>query len=213
MIQERETREVLAEVVAQQLPERGLRGTTYRSVAEQAGVSRAVVQYHYPAKDDFAVGFVEQQIQAAADYAQSAGLITGNALADLHVQSQIHFAFLADSRMRSLSREILENRALTQRMLDYDQEWAFDVLALSSQARKDMLDRYLIIVGGSYDLLYRRLSRPGAGDEQSIVQSMMLSFCQLIGLDFAESSKMLEGSRLNPDELATAVNEIVAKLS
>lgn len=169
---ENRTRDQLAAAVSACLLERGLEATTYRSVAEHAGCSRALVQYYYPQKSAFVEGFLTRMGDETVAALERAGIPGEDLLAGLYPFLQLHFSLLASDRLRPLATDVLARRDITSQVMRADQRWTLLARHAPSLTQAQARYRYGMVVGGSYDLLYQQLLVGGAVDVRGIVDNL-----------------------------------------
>jgi AcrR family transcriptional regulator len=103
------TREQIRTVALEMFADRGYDGTSLREIAEQLGVTKAAVYYHFKTKEDILVSLLEDflsQVDELLDWAQEqpAGTATRRALLE-------RYAELLSGRASKLARFMQEGQA------------------------------------------------------------------------------------------------------
>jgi AcrR family transcriptional regulator len=103
------TREQIRAVALEMFADRGYDGTSLREIAEQLGVTKAAVYYHFKTKEDILVSLLEDflaQVDELLDWAQEqpAGPATRRALVE-------RYAELLSGRASKLARFMQEGQA------------------------------------------------------------------------------------------------------
>jgi AcrR family transcriptional regulator len=103
------TREQIRTVALEMFAERGYDGTSLREIAEQLGVTKAAVYYHFKTKEDILVSLLEDflgQVDELVDWAegQSAGSATRRAVIE-------RYAELLSGRASKLARFMQEGQS------------------------------------------------------------------------------------------------------
>ena len=137
--------------------EQGFSGASQRAIAEQAGVDKPLVQYHFPEKRDFVRGFIEDMLDAEATFAEQAGWARGGYFENLMVIGGMHFAYLLEApKMERITPDLLVDRENTEALMDAEVRWATEYLGFVPAGEKRLWESVVaMIMGGAYGLIYR----------------------------------------------------------
>ncbi len=141
--------------VERQFLERGYRDTSYRSIAEECGISRNLVQYHFPKKEKLAEAFMESLLRKSMRE-------LGFSEADLHGDFKkikavgvLYFeTLMASSGSRQFLQDVLASRDMTEDILAFNMDWALDAVGATPATKKDVQQSIVVHMGGFYELLY-----------------------------------------------------------
>lgn len=194
---------------------RGYDATSYASVAEACGISRNLVQYHFPKKQLLAIGFMERLLEEsriALDV--DADALRGN-LADIYAIGVCYFEFLLqEGAYREFLADLIRNRDLTEDVLSFNGSWALAQLGKgafeSSDAR--VVRAVVVQMGGFYELLYHCLQRDERIDIAFELRLVMAAFAQALGYDQAELKRLLPREAVAPARMKAAVRKVNAVL-
>lgn len=152
-----ELRESLEGVLRRSLVARGLNATSYQLVAEEAGISRALVQYYYPRKMDFAINFLEKATLSAAEilgidaYAENARL----SYLDAYRIGCLYYGFLLDEEGGQLLLfDILKDRELADELMYLHYAWGLVNIDPTRPAHESRSQDVIQTWGGFYELMY-----------------------------------------------------------
>lgn len=145
----------IAHVAAGQFAERGYHATTYTSIARECGISRNLVQYHWPKKELLAIAYMEDVLaRGIRDLGLSPDALTDDIEAITAVGSRFFETFLSQEGTRLFLQDVLAHRDLTEEVLAFNLTWL--AKRISSPRIDGMAAQRTVIthMGGFYDLLY-----------------------------------------------------------
>ncbi|WP_172135704.1 TetR/AcrR family transcriptional regulator [Adlercreutzia sp. ZJ473] len=152
-----ELRKRLEAVIQKSLVTRGLDATSYQLVAEEAGISRALVQHYYPRKMDFAVEYLNGLLSTIADML---GIVeyggpTRLSYLDAHRIGCLYYGYLLSKNGgRLLLYDILKDRALADELMRGHYEWGLENLDPSRPEFESRSQHVIEVWGGFYELMY-----------------------------------------------------------
>ena len=141
--------------VERQFLEHGYHETSYRSIAEECGISRNLVQYHFPKKEKLAEAFMESLLKKSM-------LELGFSDEDLHgdfkkvkaVGVRYFETLMASSGSRQFLQDVLSSRDMTDDILAFNMDWALGAVGITPVVRKNVQRSIVVHMGGFYELLY-----------------------------------------------------------
>lgn len=206
-----ELKRAIQQAAWRQFREHGYVDTTYTSIAEECGISRNLVQYHLPSKDLLAVSFMQELLsrceQAVAD---------GQPAKDDFIQKCRNafevgccfYSVLMDCGYRTFLMEVLSDRELSDKILSYDETWAFDYFGidnLTDQEKREFSRSVILHTGGFLELMYHSLKKGESFDIPDNLAYAMLPIAEGLGADRDDASDIFEGCSLGM-RLARTVN-------
>lgn len=145
----------IARAAAEQFEARGYNATSYASIAQACGISRNLVQYHWPKKEQLAVGYMEDLLSRCSDelgfYPQD---VIDNYERITAVGTRFFETLLAREGTRQFLRDIIVDRDLTEAVLAFNLEWAMAHVTPTGYDRERTRRTVISRMGGFYDLLY-----------------------------------------------------------
>lgn len=161
-------RNSIADAACSLFHECGYARASYTLIAARCGITRALVQYHWPRKEALAVeamgrtlANVETDLGAGENGAGGDG---GPDRGDRRADATVAFAagfynvLLSDSGWRRFLLDVLADRELAHRVLPVGVDWMASSMGLDVRAMNaDALDAAVCAMGGFHELLYRRL--------------------------------------------------------
>lgn len=198
---EKKTPAQVYEVAARALfLEKGYAKTSYADIAKAAGTEKTNVQKHFPHKDLFLDHFFRDLLDHADRFFAEGGMLPDNYYQALYLIGQVHFAFLLSTPgLQQLTLDIVSDRKLTETMIEQDVRWATKYLSgFSLEEQQSFADNVAVVMGGMYELLYRRLSS-GTPIEPGPFQKLAMNL-----FTFIQGISPEEAARLFPPDLLTA---------
>ena len=187
--------------------EKGYAKTSYADIAAACGVEKTNVQKHFPHKDLFIDRFFEDLLDYADEFFGKRDMLPGNYYQALYLVGQIHFAFLLSTpELLRLTLDIVSDRKLTETMISQDVSWATRYLeGFSLEEQQTFADNVAVVMGGMYELLYRKLSTGTPLDPEPFQQLAMNLFVFIQGIPEEERAELFPSDLLSPDDFREAV--------
>ncbi len=187
--------------------EKGYARTSIRDIAEACGVEKTNVQKHFPHKDLFIDHFFEDLLDSSDEFFAKRKMLPDDYYQALYYIGQIHFAFLLSSEeLRRLTLDIVSDRKLTETMIQLDVRWATQYLeGFSLEEQQTFADNVAVVMGGMYELLYRKLSSGAGIDPESFQQLAMRLFTFVQGIPEEDVATLFPPDLLTPDDFRDAV--------
>lgn len=185
--------------------EYGYDGTSYSSIAKVCGISRNLVQYHFPKKELLAIDFMERVLQASQ---KALGFSDGSLRGDFGRIYQVgvcYFAYLLREQngYRTFLLDIVRSRDLTEDVLAFNGTWALKRALDGEPTLDDAVMRVVIVrMGGFYELLYHCLKSGADIDVAKELAGVVQAFMAALGTSDQQavnevSPKLMEGVDLS----------------
>lgn len=144
-------------VVERQFMAQGYHATSYRTVAEECGISRPLVQYHFPKKEQLAEAFMANLLEKCmAELGLGEADLRGDFAAVKAVGVRYFEKLVAKEGSRRFLQDVLENRDMTEDILAFNLGWALEHVGADAAKTADpRVQRSIVLhMGGFYELLY-----------------------------------------------------------
>jgi AcrR family transcriptional regulator len=202
--------------------EYGYDATSYSAIAKACGISRNLVQYHFPKKELLAIDFMERVLQAAQ---QALGLTSASLQGDFGRIYQVgvcYFAYLLHEPdgYRTFLLDIVRSRDLTEDVLAFNVQWA---LKRSQDGRTtpdddvvvdDAVMRAVIVrMGGFYELLYHCLKNGVDIDVAKELADVVRAFMVALGSSQTRANRAVSPKLMDDVDLASVVADMDAQLT
>ncbi len=194
--------------------EKGYAKTSYQDIAEACGVAKTNVQKHFAHKDLFIDHFFEDLLDWSDEFFAARGMRPDDYYQALYLVGQIHFAFLLSTpELQRLTLDIVSDRKLTETMINQDVRWATKYLeGFSLEEQQAFADNVAVVMGGMYELLYRKLSTNTTLDVQEFQALAMNLFTFVQGISRGEAEKLFPPDLISPELYAEAVAFLTEKM-
>lgn len=194
--------------------EKGFAKTSYQDIADACGVQKTNVQKHFPHKDLFIDHFFQDLLDSSDEFFATRGELPDDYYQALYVVGQIHFAFLLSTpELRRLTLDIVSDRKLTEAMISLDVKWATAYLTgFSLEEQQEFADNVSVVMGGMYELLYRKMSTGTPLDPQSFQKLAMDLFTFIQGISRDEAADLFPPDLISAEEYAEAVQFLTKRV-
>lgn len=151
-----------------QFQRNGYNATTYATIADQLGIGRSLVQYHFPKKEELPISLISWVIEQSRE---ALGVTDEEMRGDYVAFYRVGlcaFTYLLDEGFSLFLSEMLENRVITDALVEMNAKWAISHKNLEWNLSNDEIERSVIMaMGGFYDYLYHCLKTEKKFDVRS----------------------------------------------
>ena len=172
----------------------GFENSSFSDIAKAASVSKSLVQYYFPKKEQFLTDFIDRSLAAVSDIvAADLDYEFQHELGKLYAigYAQFYFAMYND-RMNSLRMDIIRDRATTEMVVRNGVEWiAAHTTALpTSMPEQEALARKTLIyvVGGAFDYIYDCMTTGATIDPEFLSDTSMSLLDRFLDEPFTEGN-------------------------
>ena len=192
---------------------RGIKATTYAALAEASGCSRALVQYHIPVKARLATELVIDLVAGIEVQIKNLELSGLELTAYRFMVVQTYYAFLLDPRIRPFTVDLLSDRAILTAAMAEEIEWNSRILGLDDAADRSVVDRAVVALGGTHELLYWQLTRGEPSNAKELAESVLLGSVAGTDADVAALQRLFAERALSAETLEAAVDALNTSLT
>ena len=194
--------------------EKGYAATSYQDIAEACGLEKTNVQKHFAHKDEFIDHFFEDLLDCSDEFFAARGTLPDDYYQALYVVGQIHFAFLLSTpELERFTYDVVSDRKLTETMISLDVRWATQYLeGFSLEEQQTFADNVAVVMGGMYELLYRKLSAGTPIDPEEFQRLAMNLFVFIQGIPADRAGALFPPDLLTPADFSEAIRFLTDKL-
>lgn len=155
-----EERKRIRDVAFNVFARKGYESTSFSDIAKEASVSKSLVQYYFPKKEQFVSDFIDRSLTITEEIIdEDLDYEFKHELAKLFAMglATYHFSML-NSSMDAMRMDILRDRGSTEIVVRYAIDWIFKhttAFPLETKEQEDMAKKTIVyVVGGTFDYLY-----------------------------------------------------------
>lgn len=139
---------------------KGYEKASFSDIAKEASVSKSLVQYYFPKKEQFVNDFINKSLSTVAEIVREDLDITyEHELGELYAIGYLQFYFaMCNDTMNALKCDILRDRAITEMVVKHGITWLIDnsnAIQVETPEEISACKKTLVfVVGGAFDYIY-----------------------------------------------------------
>ncbi len=142
--------------------EKGFNDTSISDIAKAAGIQKALVQYYFPKKENFAHLFIEQTMQYVLESINNTDIKFKNDIERFYLIGyfEAYYLFKHDS-MKNLRMDILESREYSKTITNTIYNFTLEntKLPMPKSLKTKLYRAYAFAIGGMFEYVYSELSK------------------------------------------------------
>ena len=172
---------------------------------------RTMIFYEAPHK---LLRTLEDLLDCSDEFFAARGMLPDDYYQALYVVGQIHFAFLLSTpELERFTYDVVSDRKLTETMISLDVRWATQYLeGFSLEEQQTFADNVAVVMGGMYELLYRKLSAGTPIDPEEFQRLAMNLFVFIQGIPADRAEALFPPDLLTPADFSEAIRFLTGKL-
>lgn len=206
-----------AQIVAcarEQFHEKGYKATSYAELAQNVGITKGLLQYYFPKKDQLATEVMTQVLEesiAALGIRNRAAEHSVKAYGELYRIGQVFFAYLlAPEGYQQFLSDVVSSLDLVDNVLAFNLNWAMAYAQEGERTEGDAVTESVVMtMGGFYSLLHYTIAHKREMDVAKHLGTVMREVMRALGFSEAEVAEAIDGAALSPKQL----KPILAKMS
>ena len=165
-----EERNRIKNVAFEVLANKGFEETTFADIAKEANITKSLVQYYFPKKEQFLSEFIQKSLSIVQEMVENdKDLHLTNSVEKLYAVgfAQFYFALFND-KMKYIAMDILRDRATTKQVTDIAVDWIYNNTNLIPRDELQAGPNYkeieqkvyktcVFVIGGALDYIYKCL--------------------------------------------------------
>ena len=186
----------------------GFENSSFSDIAKAASVSKSLVQYYFPKKEQFLDDFIDRSLAVVDDIVtEDLDYEFGHELGKLYAIGYAQFNFaMYNERMNTLRMDIIRDRANTEMVVEEAVDWIVrhtDSLPSALPVQEELVRKTIIyVVGGAFDYMYDCMSKGVTIDPEFLSDTSMQLLNRFLPEPFTEGEAIR--SAMTPEWLDRA---------
>ncbi len=186
----------------------GFENSSFSDIAKAASVSKSLVQYYFPKKEQFLSDFIDRSLAVVSEIVgQDLDCEFRHSLGKLYAIGYAQFYFaMYNERMNSLRMDIIRDRANTEMVVRHGVEWLAthtDAIPTGAAEEEALARKTLIyVVGGAFDYMFDCMSTGEPIDPEFLSDTSMSLLNKFLDEPFEEGAAIR--AAMTPDWLEHA---------
>ena len=203
-----EERNRIRDVAFNVFSNKGFENSSFSDIAIEASVSKSLVQYYFPKKEQFIQDFIDKSLSAVTEIVrEDLDIQYEHELGELYAIGYCQFYFaMYNERMNSLRMDLIRDRANTEMVVKHGIEWLVSnthAIQVESEAEIERCKKTLVfVVGGAFDYLYDCMLYGVPFDEEFLSDASMMLLNPFLNVEFHEGEAIRK--QISPEWLEKA---------
>lgn len=203
-----EERNRIRDVAFNVFSNKGFENSSFSDIAKEASVSKSLVQYYFPKKEQFISDFIDKSLGAVTEIVREDLDITyEHELGELYTIGYCQFYFaMHNERMNSLRMDIIRDRGNTEMVVKHGIDWIVshtNAIQVEGEAEIERCKKTLVfVVGGAFDYLYDCMLYGVPFDEEFLSDASMMLLNPFLNVEFHEGEAIRK--QISPEWLEKA---------
>ena len=203
-----EERNRIRDVAFNVFSNKGFENSSFSDIAIEASVSKSLVQYYFPKKEQFIQDFIDKSLSAVTEIVrEDLDIQDEHELGELYAigYCQCYFA-MYNERMNSLRMDLIRDRANTEMVVKHGIEWLVSnthAIQVETPEEIEMCKKTLVfVVGGAFDYLYDCMLYSVPFDVEFLSDAAMSLLNPFLNMEFHEGEAIR--NQISPEWLEKA---------
>ena len=203
-----EERNRIRDVAFNVFSNKGFENSSFSDIAIEASVSKSLVQYYFPKKEQFIQDFIDKSLSAVTEIVrEDLDIQYEHELGELYTLGYCQFYFARhNERMKSLRMDIIRDRGNTEMVVKHGIDWIVshtNAIQVESEAEIERCKKTLVfVVGGAFDYLYDCMLYGVPFDEEFLSDASMMLLNPFLNVEFHEGEAIRK--QISPEWLEKA---------
>lgn len=169
---------------------KGFENSSFSDIAKEASVSKSLVQYYFPKKEQFISDFIDKSLSAVTQIVrEDLDLQFDHELGELYAIGYAQFYFaMHNEKMNSLRMDIIRDRGNTEMVVKHGIDWLVSntkAIQVETPEQVEACKKTLVfVVGGAFDYLYDCMLYGVEFDEEFLSDAAMALLNPFLKVEF-----------------------------
>lgn len=203
-----EERNRIRDVAFNVFSNKGFENSSFSDIAKEASVSKSLVQYYFPKKEQFIQDFIDKSLSAVTEIVrEDLDIQYEHELGELYAIGYCQFYFaMYNERMNSLRMDLIRDRANTEMVVKHGIEWLVSnthAIQVETPEEIEHCKKTLVfVVGGAFDYLYDCMLYSVPFDVEFLSDAAMALLNPFLNMEFHEGEAIRK--QISPEWLEKA---------
>lgn len=203
-----EERNRIRDVAFNVFSNKGFENSSFSDIAKEASVSKSLVQYYFPKKEQFIQDFIDKSLSAVTEIVrEDLDIQYEHELGELYAIGYCQFYFaMYNERMNSLRMDLIRDRANTEMVVKHGIEWLVSNTHAIQVETPEEIERckktLVFVVGGAFDYLYDCMLYSVPFDVEFLSDAAMALLNPFLNMEFHEGEAIRK--QISPEWLEKA---------
>lgn len=203
-----EERNRIRDVAFNVFSNKGFENSSFSDIAKEASVSKSLVQYYFPKKEQFIQDFIDKSLSAVTEIVrEDLDIQYEHELGELYAIGYCQFYFaMYNERMNSLRMDLIRDRANTEMVVKHGIEWLVSNTHAIQVETPEEIERckktLVFVVGGAFDYLYDCMLYSVPFDVEFLSDAAMALLNPFLNMEFHEGEAIR--NQISPEWLEKA---------
>lgn len=185
-----EERNRIRDVAFNVFSNKGFENSSFSDIAKEASVSKSLVQYYFPKKEQFISDFIDKSLSAVTQIVrEDLDLQFDHELGELYAIGYAQFYFaMHNEKMNSLRMDIIRDRGNTEMVVKHGIDWLVSntkAIQVETPEQVEACKKTLVfVVGGAFDYLYDCMLYGVEFDEEFLSDAAMALLNPFLKVEF-----------------------------
>lgn len=187
-----EERNRIRDVAFNVFSNKGFENSSFSDIAKEASVSKSLVQYYFPKKEQFVHDFIDKSLAAVTEIVrEDLDIQYEHELGELYAIGYCQFYYaMYNERMNSLRMDIIRDRGNTEMVVKHGIEWLVNNTHAIQVETPEEIERckktLVFVVGGAFDYLYDCMLYSVPFDVEFLSDAAMVLLNPFLSMEFHE---------------------------
>ena len=187
-----EERNRIRDVAFNVFSNKGFENSSFSDIAKEASVSKSLVQYYFPKKEQFVHDFIDKSLAAVTEIVrEDLDIQYEHELGELYAIGYCQFYYaMYNERMNSLRMDILRDRGNTAMVVKHGIDWLVNNTHAIQVETPEEIERckktLVFVVGGAFDYLYDCMLYSVPFDVEFLSDAAMVLLNPFLSMEFHE---------------------------
>lgn len=189
-----EERNRIRDVAFSVFSSKGFENSSFSDIAKEASVSKSLVQYYFPKKEQFISDFIDKSLTGVSQIVrEDLDIPFEHELGELYAIGYAQFYFaMYNEKMNALRMDILRDRGNTEMVVKHGIDWLMNNTNAVQVETPEQIEAckktVVFVIGGAFDYLYDCMMYGVDFDVEFLSDAAMMLLNPFLNMEFHEGA-------------------------